>query len=173
MVCLKCDYRRPKASNASKISIQLEHDSRGNLNHNRLKFLYGENEVSDPKSVVSDRVNRSIGADTWRFVEEEREDCYSVSWNENSRFVDFPIAGGKSSLSQNAQKKERWKLEMLERSKTTARTKENDEEFECASAQRRLNFLESTDDEDTAEWFGHERKVEAKSCGTTPEKNFH
>ncbi|KAJ6771826.1 RAN BP2/NZF ZINC FINGER-LIKE SUPERFAMILY PROTEIN [Salix koriyanagi] len=137
MVCLKCDHRRPKASNSFKSSTEPEHGTGG---------VHG--------------TYHKRGADVWRFVEEEREDNHSISSNEGVRFVDFPIAGGKSILSQNAQERERWKLEMWGRSKGAVHVEEGEKEFERANTQRRFKYLESTDDEDMAEWFGHGGKTE-------------
>ncbi|KAL9352644.1 hypothetical protein Peur_055324 [Populus x canadensis] len=170
MVCLKCDHRRPKASNCLKSSTELEHGKGGNPEQSRLKFLHSGNEAADHKFVGVHGTHHNRGADVWRFVEEEREDNHSISSNEGVRFVDFPIAGGKSSLSQNAQKRERWKLEMLERSKGGVHVEEDEKEFEYANTQRRFKYLESTDDEDMAEWFGHGGKKETRCSGTESEK---
>ncbi|KAF2308411.1 hypothetical protein GH714_006903 [Hevea brasiliensis] len=154
MVCLKCDHRRPKALNApSNTSTPLEHDSGGLPNHRRLRFVHGDHKGDDDKSMQLDRMKQRRGVDRWRFVEEEREDNHL--WNKDSSFVDFPIVGGQSSLSRNSQNGERWKLEMLQKSRTTGRTGESDEESRRADTQRRFKFLETTDDEDMAEWFGH------------------
>ncbi|KAJ6324306.1 hypothetical protein OIU76_011582 [Salix suchowensis] len=160
MVCLKCDHRRPKASNSFKSSTEPEHGTGGNSEQSGLKFLHSGNEAADHKFVGVHGTYHKRGADVWRFVEEEREDNHSISSNEGVRFVDFPIAGGKSILSQNAQERERWKLEMLGRSKGAVNVEEGEKEFERANTQRRFKYLESTDDEDMAEWFGHGGKTE-------------
>lgn len=160
MVCLKCDHRRPKASNSFKSSTEPEHGTGGNSEQSGLKFLHSGNEAADHKFVGVHGTYHKRGADVWRFVEEEREDNHSISSNEGVRFVDFPIAGGKSILSQNAQERERWKLEMLGRSKGAVHVEEGEKEFERANTQRRFKYLESTDDEDMAEWFGHGGKTE-------------
>ena len=101
-----------------------------------------------------------------RFVEDNSE-VYdgSSSWNEDSGFVDFPIAGGKSDLSQNAQRREKWKSEMLERSKSTVRTRPELAEFRSTGFPRMLDFTESTDDEEMAEWFG---QVKTETKGNIP-----
>ncbi|KAF2305612.1 hypothetical protein GH714_007044 [Hevea brasiliensis] len=143
-----------KALNApSNTSTPLEHDSGGLPNHRRLRFVHGDHKGDDDKSMQLDRMKQRRGVDRWRFVEEEREDNHL--WNKDSSFVDFPIVGGQSSLSRNSQNGERWKLEMLQKSRTTGRTGESDEESRRADTQRRFKFLETTDDEDMAEWFGH------------------
>lgn len=156
MVCLKCDHRRPKAVNTrSKISTPLDHDSRAYPNHRRLRFVDGGHNGNVDKSMQLDSRNQRRGVDRFRFVEEEREDEHSNVRTKGSGFIDFPIVGGKSSLSQDSQNRERWKQEMLEKRKTSARNGESDEESMCADTQRRFKFLETTDDEDMAEWFGH------------------
>ncbi|CAK7326800.1 unnamed protein product [Dovyalis caffra] len=151
MVCLKCDYRRPKAMNSSKISSEIEHYKGDHSKQSRSKFLHSGNEATDHKPVGAYGTNHNRGAETWRFVEEERADNHLISSNEVVRFVDFPIAGGKSSLSQNAQKRERWKLEMLKRRKGVLHAEGDENEVEDANTQRRFKYLESTDDEDLAE----------------------
>lgn len=151
MVCLKCDHRRLKSSNASNTSAQSQHGNGGYQNHGGLKAINDKNELNYHNQVGQDRQSQNIGADMWRFVEEESED-YDQS---NSRFVDFPIAGGKSELSRNPKSREKWKLEILERKRGTASTTRENDDSSATFSQRRSDFLESTDDEDMAGWFGH------------------
>ncbi|KAF3432121.1 hypothetical protein FNV43_RR26860 [Rhamnella rubrinervis] len=155
MVCLKCDHRRPKAENSSKGYGEplLEHG--GCHENNEFRFLRGNTDVNTQPALQQHGQIGDESADMWRFVEDESGECSrSKSLNAGSGFVDFPIAGGKSDLSQNEEKKERWKLEMLERSKGTFKAK-NDDEFESASIHRSLESSESTEDEEMAGWFGH------------------
>ena len=155
MVCLKCDHRRPKAEISSEASGEplLEHG--GCRENNKFRFSRGNTDGNTQPSLRQRRQIRDDGADMWRFVEDESGECSrSKSLNEGSGFVDFPIAGGKSDFSQNEEKKERWKLEMLERSKGTFKGK-NDDESESASIHKSLESSESTDDEEMAGWFGH------------------
>ncbi|KAK2969563.1 hypothetical protein RJ640_000078 [Escallonia rubra] len=129
MVCLKCDHKRPKASNSSGPQAQSGH------NH------YQANPV-----------------DTRRFVEDKKEDQNGPSvWNEVPGVLDFPIAGGKSSLSRNAQMQERWKMDMTQKKKEIAKARDNADDFKPAMTGRSSDVLESTDDEEMAEWFGHEK----------------
>ncbi|CAK9170413.1 unnamed protein product [Ilex paraguariensis] len=142
MVCLKCDHRRPKALKPTENSAQLLHDA-------------GDNHHPQPY-FVRERRSEEEGGGRWKFVEDEAEDTgCSKSLNEVPGFVDFPIAGGKSKLSQNVQKQERWKTEMAERSRSSGKARENVDEFKSAFMQKSCKFLESTDDEEMAEWFGH------------------
>ena len=161
MVCLKCDYRRPKVLNTSDTSAQPPHDNGGYNSKSGKSFVKVKTENNDHPS-VGQNGSRDRGSNTWRFVQDNSEDyARSSSWNEDSGFVDFPITGGKSDLSQNAQRRESWKLEMLERSKGTTIPRPEDDEFRSTCFPRSLEFLESTDDEEMAEWFGH-RKTETK-----------
>lgn len=81
----------------------------------------------------------------WRFGENEGED--------DSGLVDFPIARSSGS----AERQERRKVEMLERRKNmeNAIDKEEDLILRSDNIERRFEFVESTDDEDIIEWFGH------------------
>jgi hypothetical protein len=161
MVCLKCDYRRPKALNTSDTSAQPPHDNEGYNSKSGKSFVKVKTENNDHPS-VGQNGSRDRGSNTWRFVQDNSEDyARSSSWNEDSGFVDFPITGGKSDLSQNAQRRESWKSEMLERSKGTTIPRPEDDEFRSTCFPRSLEFPESTDDEEMAEWFGH-RKTETK-----------
>ncbi|KAK3035607.1 hypothetical protein RJ639_033199 [Escallonia herrerae] len=130
MVCLKCDHKRPKASNSTGPPPQ--------SGHNNYK-----------PDVV----------ETSRFVEDEKEDQDGSNlWNDVPGVLDFPIVGGKSSLSPNAQMQERWKLDMTEEKKNIATAGDNADDFEPAMTWRRSSdVLESTSDEEMAEWFGHEK----------------
>lgn len=92
----------------------------------------------------------------WRFIEDESKDGAELNLqNQSSAFVDFPIAGGKSDFSQNIEKRERWKLEMLERSRTTFREKKNSAECRSRSSkEKEVGLFECTDDQEIEEWFG-------------------
>ncbi|KAF8040126.1 hypothetical protein BT93_B2374 [Corymbia citriodora subsp. variegata] len=149
MVCLKCDYRRPKASNLNG-SSQREHNVG---NHHQ-----GHGAVEDRNSMWSPRRNRQVRvANRWRFVDEgngvTEKPKLTNSLDEASGFLDFPIAGGTSDVSRDTEKREMWKLKMLERSRMTAEQKENPDEPRSSRIYRKS---ESPDfeDEEMAEWFG-------------------
>lgn len=160
MACLKCDYRRPKTSNTSDPSAEPQHDNES-YEKSDVSFVKVKTEASDRASVGQNRKIRDTGSRNWSFVEDSADYACSSSWNEDSGFVDFPIAGGKSDLSQNAQRRERWKLQMVERSKSTIRSSPKADKSSSVDFLRRLDFPESPDDEEIAEWFGHE-KIETK-----------
>lgn len=159
MVCLKCDHRRPKTANSSETSSEPLLANGGHNGNNRLRLSGCGSGVYTPPSVQQHRQSQNRRADVWRFEEDEKEECiHSNSGNEDSRFVDFPIAGGKSDLSQSEEEKARWKFEMLERSKGTFKAK-NEDEFGSVRIHRSLEPPESTDDEDMAGWFGHGKEA--------------
>ncbi|KAK9277769.1 hypothetical protein L1049_007316 [Liquidambar formosana] len=173
MVCLKCDYRRPKASNISDTS-EPHHEDRGLCQPHGMKFVSDEfdGQCSDTEEIQ----NRNKGvADMRRFVEDESYDHDDASsWSGNSRFVDFPIVGGKGDLSLSSQKRERWKTDMAERrrcSRRSIRATEDTGELRSASLTTRLEFTESTDDEEMADWFGHRKTMEMENfASVAPEE---
>ncbi|XP_002525990.2 zinc finger protein VAR3, chloroplastic isoform X1 [Ricinus communis] len=169
MVCLKCDHRRPKAL-SSPNNKSTKHDNGDYPKHSRLKINNSENKDADDKCSKHDRINQIRGAGMWRFVEGEIEGNDSNLWDKDSRFLDFPIVGGKSSLSQNEQKRERWKIEMLENSKAAKRTRDSDE-VRYNDTQRTFKYLETTDDEDIADWFGHAKKMESECSLSETQKH--
>ncbi|GLT96707.1 hypothetical protein SLE2022_143120 [Rubroshorea leprosula] len=146
MVCLKCDHKRPKASNASNTSTTTDQGNKGGCISQGRSARFGSGIEVEYEN------KRITGADKWRFVHEENKDHnYLMSSDDDIKSVDFPIAGGKSYLSRNPEMKEKWKSEMSGRSKTPAMTRENDES-RYPKSQRKLELLESTDDE-MADWF--------------------
>lgn len=150
MVCLKCDYRRPKASNSKGLS-QREHDAG---NHHQ-----GHGAVEDRNSMWSLRRNSQMQVtNRWRFVDGENgvteKPKLTNSSNEVSGILDFPIAGGMSDVSRDTEKREMWKLKMLERSRMTAEEKANPDEPRSSRIYRKSESPDFEDDEEMAEWFG-------------------
>ena len=156
IACLKCDHRQPKASNSSEASAQSGHKIQG-FSHFYGKgssFVRDEDETSDEP-----HIRQEIPTRRWRFLEDESKDIDgSNSRDRGSRFVDFPIAGGKSELSQNSDVRLKWKAEMLKRSRHDA----TESIYTSASVRRRPEFVEcsSSDDEEMGEWFGHGRRTQ-------------
>nr|GMD66152.1 zinc finger protein VAR3, chloroplastic-like [Ipomoea batatas] len=139
VVCLKCDHRRPRASNcASSTCLSANPDT---SNHLSRPYLGTEKQLRDefnkPKFVKGDG--------------EYPDD--SVLWNHETGYADFPILGGKSDLSRNEQKRERWKREMTEKSTKAAKAKEKAQEFKSCFVDNSKHF-QLTDDEEMADWFG-------------------
>lgn len=158
MVCLKCDHKRPKASNSSGASAQPGHEIRGfSSYHKGSRFVKDEDETGGEPPIRQETQSPNNGTARWRFVEDESKDIDgSKSWDGISGFVDFPIAGGKSELSQNSSKRSKWKAEMLEKSRPHSRGGES----RSASLQRRPEFVECSSDEEMAEWFGHGKRMQ-------------
>ena len=134
MVCLKCDHRRAKTS-----SPQPKQDKDHHKNA-KLTLVGDQVGCSDKSSMVSERKNRIRDSRTWRFVEDRIENHKRLNTaNDPSQFVDFPIAGCKTDLSE-AQRREAYKSELLDQSET------NDDLWSADNL--------STDDEEISEWFG-------------------
>ncbi|KAK7849046.1 zinc finger protein var3 [Quercus suber] len=142
--CLQCKEKPPKRQlNMGEweyASAQPPHDTGGYHNKSGMSFVKVKTEINDQLSVGQNR-HQDRGSNMWRFVE-DNSGVYdgSSSWNEDSGFVNFPIAGGKSDLSQNAQRREKWKSEMLERSKSTVRTRPELDEVRSYGFPRMLDF---------------------------------
>lgn len=86
--------------------------------------------------------------DSLKFVEGGSNECSGPSsWDEGLGFVDFPINGGKSDLSRNAPRQERWKMEMEIQSRSGSREPRD-------GIPKKIEFLTDEDDDDEmAEWF--------------------
>ncbi|XP_057744921.1 zinc finger protein VAR3, chloroplastic-like isoform X1 [Arachis stenosperma] len=139
MVCLKCDHRRPKAS-----SLQPEQEHNHHKN-NKLTRSGHQVGCRDKSLMESERQNSKRGSLTWRFVEDKNENHKRLSkLKDPSQFIDFPIAGGKTSLSE-PQRREAYKNELLSQSET------DDDLWSDDNA--------STDEEEMSEWFGSAKKV--------------
>ncbi|XP_038874959.1 uncharacterized protein LOC120067474 [Benincasa hispida] len=134
-LCLRCDHRRPKALNSRNVSAGPAAENR-NYSFSKPKFSSGK---------VGNNASRKNDGSLWRFGENEGED--------DSGFMDFPIARSSGS----AERQERRKVEMLEKRKSreNAIDKEEDLILRSDNIERRFEFVESSDDEDMIEWFGH------------------
>ncbi|MED6224229.1 hypothetical protein PIB30_081953 [Stylosanthes scabra] len=146
MICLKCDHRRPKAH-----SLQSEQEHKDHHKNNKLTNSGHQVGFCDKPLMVTERKNSKRGSLTWRFTEDTNENNKRLSTSKkHSQFIDFPIAGGKSSLSEphfvdsEAQRREAYKNELLSQSET------DDELWSDDSV--------STDEEEMAEWFGSAKR---------------
>ncbi|CAI9096765.1 OLC1v1032977C1 [Oldenlandia corymbosa var. corymbosa] len=134
MVCLKCDHKRPKAFNSSPLQMQ---SVSGNIPYRRTRPFFGE-----------EKRGRDEGLDEFKFVETKGQDS-SSSLDGAAGFIDFPVLGGKSELSQNA---ERWRMEMTEQNKGDAKAKRNADIFKSSFTEASCDLFQH--DEEMAEWFG-------------------
>ncbi|PIA26618.1 hypothetical protein AQUCO_09100050v1 [Aquilegia coerulea] len=150
MVCLKCDWKRPKASNYSDTSSQNQ------AQYENSKQGYGMNFVRDDECNGSPsfrQERRKESARAWTNVEDNNDNGLRP-WN---RFENFPVADGKSDISQNPQARERWKEEMSKRSHNFCYEDDDDDDLDC---QLPLDSIDPTDDEEIAEWFGGKKRGE-------------
>lgn len=141
MVCLKCDHRRPIASNSADIASQPITNSV--MNHQTHPWY------------AQERLNRYKGDDSLKFVESEGEDQIgSSSWNQAPGFKDFPVVGGKSDLSRDVQKHDSWKKETAAKTRTVSRERKDSGRHNSYIFRGTGNYPASGDDDDMAEWFG-------------------
>ncbi|KAM7270037.1 hypothetical protein ACFE04_029251 [Oxalis oulophora] len=142
MVCLKCDHKRPKSYKAFARSVEPK---------------YGSHPYAANLSSASDRKfqgQRNRTNDFQSFVEGEscEDNNGSDSLDDDVGFDDFPIKGGKTKLSQDVEKKEKWKAEM---SKRGIRGTQDDQESSSATNERRKQLLQTASDEDKTNWLRH------------------
>lgn len=140
MVCLKCDHRRPKAL---KPPPQRSQTASNNMNRPCTRSYFGQERL------YRDEV------DKLKFVDSEE---YSLNSSAGTAgLVDFPIIGGRSELSQDMEKQERWKKEMAEQNMSAAKARENADTFKSSFIQISNNLFQSADNEEMAEWFGNKK----------------
>lgn len=145
---MKCDHRRPKALNSQNVPSRPLVDN-GNYSFSKPGSSFGE---AGGNASGRDARRKDV-ASLWRFAENEGEEEDHAGLGD-SRFLDFPIAQGKTDSL------ERWKQEMSERRRSIedATEKEDDLILRSDNIERRFEFVESTDDdEDIVEWFRHHK----------------
>jgi len=162
MVCLKCDHRRPIVSRASNSSLQPQQED---INHHKVgKFGFGSHkgDRSGETPMVFERKKSSRDSHMWRFVEDKSENHKTLNKsNDASEFIDFPIIGGKTHLSE-VQRREAYKTELpneWRRPPWQSESDDDDDEF-CSSDNQDSDHEfcsannQSADDEEMDEWFG-------------------
>ncbi|XP_042505342.1 uncharacterized protein LOC122081963 [Macadamia integrifolia] len=168
MACLRCNFKRPKAS-SPEFSAQHQHEHGRFPQVHGMKFVREDDKAHDQPSINYKRQNQKDGANFWTGVEDDlHQDDGPNTWNQFD-FQDFPVVGGKTPLSQNPQERQRWKQKMSMRSLIISRQRENDADFSSAVFKRRVEFLESTDDEEIVGWFGKEKMIETDEYKCEPE----
>ncbi|XP_043705797.1 uncharacterized protein LOC122655617 isoform X2 [Telopea speciosissima] len=169
MACLRCNFKRPKASKYPEFSAQNQHEDGSFPQAHGMKFVRDDDEAHDQPSIKYKRQHQKDGTNFWRCVEDDLHQVDgSNTWNQ-FEFQDFPVVGGKSPLSQNPQESQRWKEEMAMRSLYILRQRENIDDLSSGSFKRRLELLESTDDEEIVGWFGQEKRIETGKYKCEPE----
>ncbi|KAL1216462.1 Zinc finger protein VAR3 [Cardamine amara subsp. amara] len=140
--CESCNY-----INFRRNSVCLKCD------HKRQKAL---NATPDSKKGCD---HHSEVSKTWSFVEEEKEEEEEEEEEEEDGFMRFPVEGGRSNVSRNAEKREQWKLEMTQRIRNNGyeKKKDDDKEDETESRfydRRRMELLGNySDDGEMDDWF--------------------
>ncbi|KAG2377038.1 uncharacterized protein HKW66_Vig0176120 [Vigna angularis] len=154
MVCLKCDHRRPIVSRASNYSLQPQQED---INHHKIG-KFGSSAHQGNRS--GERKNRNIGSHMWRFVEDKSENHKLVNKSiDPSEFIDFPIVGGKTQLSE-VQRREEHKTELPNQWRRPPWQSETDDDEFCSSDNHSTDdefcsaTHQSADDEEMDEWFG-------------------
>ncbi|GAA0171058.1 hypothetical protein LIER_25184 [Lithospermum erythrorhizon] len=140
MVCLKCDHKRPKSKNHLSKNSQ---PTSNNMGYRRTRPIFGE------------EMHSKEDEDTiWEYVGRENDtNKHSNSWNQIPAFEDFPILGGKSHLSRDVQRQERWKREMELSRKNAKKDRENAENFKRSILNKDVDPFHCSDDEEMADWF--------------------
>ncbi|KAJ4815173.1 zinc finger (Ran-binding) family protein [Rhynchospora pubera] len=145
--CRKCGWKRPKLSNTEDSIIDCQ--------------LGNQEPVKKPiVSFVRDADDSNITHFSQRKSLERKEERK----NNSMEIVDFPIVGGNSSISRDPRAREKWKEEMLRKSKGNfPKDTRDDQNFPCYSGiPKSFDLDESTDDEEMASWFVAERSN--KNC---------
>ena len=160
MICLKCGWKRPKASNIEDVAAEPHHDSRREYpKHSGILFVRNSGDTSSRHFIQQKFSSGEEGTNFWSGNEDEtdgdEDDSDDNSWN---RFADnFPVLGGKSVISKDPLLRDRWKGEMSRsQGMSSEGLKENASEMDY-SAPTGPGFDGSSDDEDIAGWF--RRKV--------------
>ncbi|KAJ3697697.1 hypothetical protein LUZ61_001402 [Rhynchospora tenuis] len=144
--CRKCGWKRPKVFNTEDSTIDSQ--------------LGNQEPVKKPiVSFVRDAADSNITHFFQRKSLNRKEER-----NISMEIVDFPIVGGKSSISRDPYAREKWKEEMLRKSKGNLPKDARDGQvFSCYSGiPKSFELDESTDDEEMASWFIAERSN--KNC---------
>ncbi|GMH15155.1 hypothetical protein Nepgr_016996 [Nepenthes gracilis] len=121
-----------------------------------MRFI-NEVETTSLSTVTKGRRNQHRSSNPWSFVEDNE---LSAGNDSTLEFMDFPIHGGGSELSQNKDKIEEWKLEMAARKRNAAEEKAWDSN---TTATRRSTFVKCSDDNEIAEWFGQAKRASNKA----------
>ncbi|ONK75317.1 uncharacterized protein A4U43_C03F15590 [Asparagus officinalis] len=149
MVCLKCDWKRPKASNSEEI-IPKQHQY---LKSSSMSFVRDSKDTSNPCSFPQKYSSEGEGSNFWSCDEDETGNDDDKEDNTWIRFANnFPILGGKSVVSKDPSKRERWKGEMLKsRGALSKNLDENADKISYSVNGQELD--ESSDEDNMAGWF--------------------
>ncbi|ERM99580.1 uncharacterized protein LOC18427615 isoform X1 [Amborella trichopoda] len=143
MVCLKCDWKRPKTLNCGENSLSPQNKF-PEFRQGSKKTWFGNNcKTNNYRSVEEDNNGESTEVNFWDSGDEEREMAHT-SRRGRLEFEDFPVKGGKSTISQERERDNR------ERENRWGRLSSH-ERFDVS-----YNGCSNSDDDDDemAGWFG-------------------
>jgi len=157
MVCLKCGWKRPKASSSGDTPPEPHHDSRRYYpKHSGILFVRDSREASSHHFIQQKcPAGEEESTNFWSDEDEtngDDDDNDDGSWNISAD--NFPILGGKNVISKDSLLRERWKGEMSRsRGISSEGLKENACETDYSAPTAGPGFDGSSDDEDIAGWF--------------------
>ncbi|XP_010916201.1 uncharacterized protein [Elaeis guineensis] len=152
MVCLKCDWKRPKASNGGDFAGS-HHQNQGHQKHSAISFVRNSDDSTGQH--VQWKPTEVEDSDFWSSGEDGDGNDEDKLGAQNKFADNFPILGGRSTLSQDPVAWERWKEEMSKSSKEHPgeRNQETDGGFDSAGLRSSIELDESSGEDEIAEWF--------------------
>ncbi|XP_058108287.1 zinc finger protein VAR3, chloroplastic-like [Magnolia sinica] len=159
MVCLKCDWKRPKSLNCTDTAARLKHDDQDSRPDSRMIFVRTDDKSHNRRFLRPESQNRDEDSDFWSCGEDGTDDNDTGQHGNFLEFEDFPIAGGKSVVSQDPHEREKWKGEMSTRCKGVSRVREREgDDLGPTTFRRRFDFDECSNGDEMDGWFGYEKK---------------
>lgn len=152
MICLKCDWKRPKASNSGDFAGS-QHHNQGHQKHSGISFVRNSDDTTGQH--VQWKPTEVEDSDFWSSAE-DGEGNDEDKLDARNKFADnFPILGGRSTVSQDLVARERWKEEMSKSSKghPGKRKQETDGGLDSAGPGSSIQLDESGGEDEIAEWF--------------------
>lgn len=148
-MCLRCDWKRPKAINNGDF-VRSEHGSQ--VDRKSYSFSFVRDSDIDAKKVVTQKED----SDFWRSSEDECSDYGDNRFNSWKGFNNFPIIGGRTAVSQDATVRQRWKEKMSRRHRDPSGecVEESDHDVPSAAPSSDMDLDNCSSEDDTAEWFG-------------------
>ncbi|KAL6637712.1 hypothetical protein ACP70R_025284 [Stipagrostis hirtigluma subsp. patula] len=154
--CLKCSWKRPKSLN-----IQDAIESRHDLEHNKNPAIsFVQDGIQSKRWQILPK-NSPLSDEDSDFWSSEEEGSDSSTTNsmlpvQDYKFLEsFPIAGGRTAVSQDPLARDKWKEEMSRRN-NRAPTKESPENNQPSShvrLPRSMELVDSDSDDEISSWF--------------------
>ncbi|XP_026380609.1 uncharacterized protein LOC113275346 [Papaver somniferum] len=150
MACINCDWKRPKASNYSDNSAQRQ--SAGL--HQPYSMSFARHDGRSDKQFSDRQERQSQKPDTKFWSSEESNEDESCLSSFNPELVDFSIPGDEFDISQDPQAREKWEEDMSKVRRIVSAERENNTEIP-----KKLGSLQSAEDSEMDDWFGHRNKL--------------